>query len=62
MIAIVARSLTRELGGREVVADLDLEVAPGSFFVFHRTWVNRPVDLTVRVVASEQHDLPPSHA
>jgi 8-oxo-dGTP diphosphatase len=37
-------------------------VAPGSFFVFHRTWVNRPVDLTVRIVAAEQHDLPPAHA
>jgi 8-oxo-dGTP pyrophosphatase MutT (NUDIX family)/phosphohistidine phosphatase SixA len=36
-------------------------VAPGSFFVFHRTWLNRPVDLTVKVVASEQHDLPPEH-
>ena len=36
-------------------------VAPGSFFVFHRTWVNRPVDLTVKVVSAEQHDLPPAH-
>ncbi len=36
-------------------------VAPGSFFVFHRTWVNRPVDLTVKVVAAEQHDVPPEH-
>jgi 8-oxo-dGTP diphosphatase len=36
-------------------------VAPGSFFVFHRTWVNRPIDLTVKVIASEQHDLPPMH-
>jgi 8-oxo-dGTP diphosphatase len=36
-------------------------VAPGSFFVFHRTWVNRPVDLTVKVVAGEQHDVPPEH-
>ena len=36
-------------------------VAPGSFFVFHRAWVNRPADLTVRVVAAEQHDLPPVH-
>ena len=34
-------------------------VAPGSFFVFHRTWVNRPTDETVRTVAAEQHDLPP---
>lgn len=36
-------------------------VAPGSFFVFHRTWVNRPTDPTVRVAAAEQHDLPPEH-
>lgn len=36
-------------------------VAPGSFFVFHRTWVNRPVPHTVRVVGAEQHDLPPAH-
>ncbi len=36
-------------------------VAPGSFFVFHRTWVNRPTDPTVRIVATEQHDLPPRH-
>jgi 8-oxo-dGTP diphosphatase len=36
-------------------------VAPGSFFAFHRTWVNKPVDLTVRVVAAMHHDLPPSH-
>jgi 8-oxo-dGTP diphosphatase len=36
-------------------------VSPGSFFAFHRTWVNRPVDLTVRVVADAQHDLPPAH-
>jgi 8-oxo-dGTP pyrophosphatase MutT (NUDIX family) len=37
-------------------------VAPGSFFVFHRTWVNRPTDQTVRTVAAEQHDLPPAHS
>jgi 8-oxo-dGTP pyrophosphatase MutT (NUDIX family)/phosphohistidine phosphatase SixA len=36
-------------------------IAPGTFFAFHRTWVNRPVDDTVRVVAAEQHDLPPRH-
>ncbi len=36
-------------------------VAPGTFFVFHRTWVNRPTDETVRIVAAEQHDLPPAH-
>ncbi len=36
-------------------------VAPGSFFVFHRTWVNRPTDQNVRVVAAAQHDLPPTH-
>jgi 8-oxo-dGTP diphosphatase len=36
-------------------------VAPGGFFVFHRTWVNRPTDQTVRTVAAEQHDLPPTH-
>lgn len=36
-------------------------VSPGSFFAFHRTWVNRPIDLTVRVVADAQHDLPPAH-
>lgn len=36
-------------------------VAPGSFFVFHRAWVNRPADLTVRVVSGEQHGLPPAH-
>ena len=36
-------------------------VAPGGFFVFHRTWVNRPTDATVRTVAAEQHDLPPAH-
>ncbi|HEX6888543.1 MAG TPA: NUDIX hydrolase [Candidatus Nanopelagicales bacterium] len=36
-------------------------VAPGSFFAFHRTWVNRPVDLTVRVAAAMHHDLPPAH-
>ncbi len=36
-------------------------VAPGSFFVFHRAWVNRPTDQTVRTVAAEQHDLPPAH-
>jgi len=36
-------------------------VVPGGFFVFHRTWVNRPVDLTVRVVAAEQHEPPPPH-
>lgn len=35
--------------------------APGTFFVFHRTWVNRPTDETVRIVAAEQHDLPPAH-
>ncbi len=38
------------------------KVAPGSFFVFHRTWANRPVDLTVRTVATELHDLPPAHS
>jgi 8-oxo-dGTP diphosphatase len=37
-------------------------VAPGSFFVFHRTWVNRPHDPTVRIVGAEQHDLPPLHS
>jgi 8-oxo-(d)GTP phosphatase len=37
-------------------------VSPGSFFVFHRTWLNKPVDLNVRVIAAEQHDLPPAHA
>jgi len=36
-------------------------VAPGSFFVFHRTWVNRPSEVTVRIVSAEQHDLPPAH-
>ncbi len=36
-------------------------VAPGGFVVFHRTWVNRASDPTVRVVAAEQHDLPPMH-
>ncbi len=36
-------------------------VAPGSFFVFHRTWVNGPTDQTVGTVAAEQHDLPPTH-
>jgi 8-oxo-dGTP diphosphatase len=36
-------------------------VAPGSFFVFHRTWLNRPLDLTVRIVAAAQHDPPPLH-
>jgi 8-oxo-dGTP diphosphatase len=37
-------------------------VRPGSFFVFHRTWVNRPLDMTVQVVAAAQHDLPMLHA
>lgn len=36
-------------------------VAPGSFFVFHRAWVNRPKDPTSRVISAEQHDLPPEH-
>ena len=36
-------------------------VAPGSFFVFHRTWLNRPTDVNVRIVAAEQHDVPPTH-
>ncbi|MGB8021798.1 MAG: NUDIX hydrolase [Candidatus Nanopelagicales bacterium] len=36
-------------------------VAPGGFFVFHRTWVNKPADPTVRIVSAEQHDLPPAH-
>ncbi len=36
-------------------------VVPGGFFVFHRTWVNRPADPTVKVLAGEQHDLPPEH-
>lgn len=40
---------------------LQQRVSPGSFFAFHRTWLNRPTDPTVRVVAGEQHDLPPSH-
>lgn len=37
-------------------------VAPGGFIVFHRTWLNRPSDPTVRVVAAEQHDLPLMHS
>ena len=36
-------------------------VAPGSFFVFHRTWVNRSSGPTARVLSVEQHDVPPSH-
>jgi 8-oxo-(d)GTP phosphatase len=36
-------------------------VAPGGFFVFHRTWLNRREDTTARVVAVEQHDVPPTH-
>jgi len=36
-------------------------VAPGSFFVFHRTWLNRPIDLTVKIVGAEQHNVPPAH-
>lgn len=37
-------------------------VAPGGFFVFHRIWMNRPHDPTVRIMAAEQHDLPIPHA
>ncbi|MGB7981009.1 MAG: NUDIX hydrolase [Candidatus Nanopelagicales bacterium] len=44
-------------GGQRLVH----RVSPGSFFVFHRTWANRPVDLTVRTMAAELHDLPPVH-
>jgi 8-oxo-dGTP diphosphatase len=33
---------------------------PGSFYVFHRTWVNRR-DPAAVVVAAEHHDLPPEH-
>jgi 8-oxo-dGTP diphosphatase len=36
-------------------------VPPGGFFVFHRVWVNQPHNPTVRIMAAEQHDLPPSH-
>lgn len=36
-------------------------LAPGAFFAFHRTWVNRAKDPTVRVVAVEHHDVPPEH-
>lgn len=36
-------------------------VAPGSFFAFHRAWVNRPGKHTVRVVSAEPHDLPARH-
>jgi 8-oxo-dGTP diphosphatase len=36
-------------------------VVPGGFFAFHRTWVNRPADPTVRTVAAEQHDPPAEH-
>lgn len=35
-------------------------VAPGSFFAFHRAWVNRPEN-TARIVSAEQHDLPARH-
>ena len=37
-------------------------VAPGGFFVFHRTWVNRGVGPAVRIIAAEQHDVPPAHS
>lgn len=36
-------------------------IAPGSFFAFHRTWVNRPAEPTVRTVRAEQHELPARH-
>ncbi len=48
----------REAGGGPRLVH---RVAPGSFFVFHRAWTNRPIDLTVRTVATELHDLPPVH-
>ena len=44
-------------GGPELLHRVD----PGGFFVFHRTWLNRREDTTARVVAVEQHDVPPAH-
>lgn len=37
-------------------------IAPGSFFVFHRAWEDRPSGPRVRVAATEQHALASSHA
>jgi 8-oxo-dGTP pyrophosphatase MutT (NUDIX family)/phosphohistidine phosphatase SixA len=57
---VIPRQLTalREAaGGPEILH----RVAPGGFFVFHRTWLNRREDTTARVVAVEQHDVPPAH-
>ncbi len=36
-------------------------VAPGSFYVFNRAWLNRPVDPTVRITSAAQYELPPVH-
>lgn len=35
-------------------------IAPGSFYAFHRAWVNRP-EHAVRIVGAEQHELPARH-
>jgi 8-oxo-(d)GTP phosphatase len=50
-------AIRAECGGPALIQTL----RPGSFYVFHRTWINRPHDPSVVVVSAEHHDLPPEH-
>jgi 8-oxo-dGTP pyrophosphatase MutT (NUDIX family)/phosphohistidine phosphatase SixA len=36
-------------------------IAPGSFFAFHRTWINAEPEHAVRIVAATLRELPPRH-
>lgn len=50
-------AIRAEFGGPQLLQSL----RPGSFYVFHRTWLNRSREAAAVVVATEHHDLPPEH-